>query len=184
MIRLSKREKTLVYITAGVVLSVVLLFWVILPLLDKWLDLSYRLATKEQELKEKLRLVADREKIEAEFSQFHSEIVDKSSGLEVELAPEDSLPLEVNRIIKSLGINLTNMRTVAKRPIEELPNYIEYTLPIDFECNLQTLGLFFEAIQKKLLYINNIRIMPKGRDTSILSVHVGISKLAAKESKE
>jgi hypothetical protein len=174
----TKRERILLYLTATVLIFAMVLYWLIFPIAEKWLDLSSRLQKQETELKKVSNLINRRTQIEQEFAIYQSQI--EMKGVTENKLPEDVLMLDANSVGNKLGI-VFSIRQVTKLKMKDLPGYEEYLLPVSFESDLSGLGAFLSEMHQRAIYIHRLVINRKsGVFNPLLSVDLTLAKIVAK----
>lgn len=174
----TKRERMLLYLTAAILVSAMVLYWILLPVAGKWLARSQQLQKKEADLKKIRSLVNHRVQIEQDFVRYQSQI--EMKGVTENKLPEDVLMLDANSVGNKLGIAFS-IRPVTKMKMKDLPGYEEYLLPITFEADLARLGEFLNEMHYRAIYIHRLVINRKSGVTNpVLSVDLTLAKIVAK----
>ena len=178
----TKRERTLFYVTMSVIGGALLLTWVILPGVDRWVTTSNKLSKKKVELREVNDLLKNEKKINEEFEKYQKGIQVKDP----QKRPEDVLLLQASEIQKETGIRFTRMDPVVIKKIPKMPGYQSYSLQAVFESDLITMSRFLESLQIRGLYIDYLQISPKSKapHNPTLQVTVRMAKVVSKEEEK
>ncbi|MFB3894788.1 MAG: hypothetical protein ACE14V_00645 [bacterium] len=174
----TKRERMLLYLTAAILVSAMVLYWILVPIAGKWFILSQQVQKKETDLKKIRGLVNRRAVIEQDFARYQSQI--EMKGVTENKLPEDVLMLDANSVGNNLGIAFS-IHPVTKMKMKDLPGYEEYLLPITFESDLARLGEFLNEMHYRAIYIHRLVINRKSGVTNpVLSVDLTLAKIVAK----
>ncbi len=172
LMKISKREKSILYF-AAIIMSLTLLDrLVIFPIRAKMVDLSGQIADRTVEIRQSKHIIKHKDRILKEAIKYKTLI--KSSKTEEE--EMTTLLKEVENLASKNSIYLVNMKPGG---LEESPTSKKYILNLNCEAQLEQMVQFMYEIEKskKLLSINKYKINPKSKDSSVARCRMSISKI-------
>lgn len=169
--QLSKRERTIFYVTVFFV-GIVLLDRVMLsPILSKIEGLDEMIQTQEAAIKQSLLIVTQEERIEGESSRY-SPYLSKPQAEKKEMT---MFLKEVETIAKETSIYLIDIKHAGK-DVDGLAT--RYFVKLNFEAQMeQTLHFFYKVAKfQKLVNLESYQIKPKSEGLSVVTCSASISK--------
>ena len=169
--RLSKRERTIFYVTVTIVSLVFLDRTMLSPILDKVSSLGEAIQAKEDAIEQSLLIVNQEERIEGESSLYTSFL---SQPQEEEKAITAFLK-EVEMLAKKSSIYLTDIKPSGK---EVDGDVVQYLVKLNFEAQMEEVFNFFYNVTnfERLIKIENYQIRPKTEGSSVIMCSISISK--------
>jgi len=169
--RLSKRERTIFYVTVGVVSLVLLDSVIISPILGRVSSLSEAIQTKEETIEQSLLIVTQEKRIDEEKDRY-SPFLSKPQPEEKVIT---AFLKEVETLAKKSSIYLTDIKPSGK---EVEGAVVHQFLRLNFEAQMEQVFNFFYNVTnfEQLIKIEDYQIRPKTEGSSIIICNISISK--------
>jgi len=169
--RLSKRERTIFYITVGIVSLVLLDRMVLSPILEKVSSLGETIREKEEEIEQSLLIVNQEKRIEGEgdlYASFLSKPQKEEKAITAFLK-------EVETLAKKSSIYLTEIKPSGKNVEGDV---VDYFVKLNFEAQMEQVFNFFYNVTNfdQLIKIEDYQIRPKTEGSSVIACSILISK--------
>ena len=163
----------MVLYAAAAFISLALLDRVMLgPVLSKMKSLDQQVSDKETAIKNKLRIVSQKDKIMKEIQKYETYSMEGKSQEE-----------EVTALLKEIEIFASKSSVylidVKPRGVKDGEYYKEYMIDLNCEAQMEQIIAFMYLIESspKIFNINDYVITPKSKESSILSCRMIISKI-------
>ena len=172
LIRLSKREKLILYLSAFFISLTLIDRLVIDPISSKIKSLDDEIAKKEQAIVQAGRIVSQKDKIESAKAAYGSFLAESGSGEEMAL-----LLKEIEAMANKSSVYLLDLKPAGLKEVDGLKKYL---IALNCEAQMEQLVDFMYAIESspRLLTIEKYNISQKARDSSIARCSISISKLS------
>ena len=169
--RLSKRERTILYVTVFVVGLVLLDRLILSPILSKIQELNETIILQEETIGQSLLIVMQEKRIEGESKQYISYL----SQPEAEEKEVMAFLKEVENIAKKSSVYLIDIKPAGK-DVDGVSTW--YFVKLNFEAQMEQVFKFFHNITnfEQMLKIKEYKISPKTAGTSVITCSVSISK--------
>jgi len=169
--RLSKRERTIFYLTVGIVSLVLIDRMILSPILDKVSSLGETIQEKEEAIEQSLLIVNQEKRIEGESDLYASFL----SKPQVEEKAITAFLKEVETIAKKSSIYLTDIKPSSK---EVEGAVVHYFVKLNFEAQMEQVFNFFYNVTNfdQLIKIEDYQIRPKTEGSSVIACSISISK--------
>jgi len=169
--RLSKRERTIFFLTVGIVSLVLLDRMILSPILDKVSNLGETIQEKEEAIEQSLLIVNQEKRIEGE-SDLYTSFLSKPQTEEKAIT---AFLKEVETLAKKSSIYLTDIKPAGK-DVEGA--VVLYFIKLNFEAQMEQVFNFFYNVTTfdRLLKIENYQIKPKTEGSSVITCSISISK--------
>ena len=169
--RLSKRERTIFYVTVTIISLVFLDRTMLSPILDKVSSLGEAIQAKEDAIEQSLLIVNQEERIEGEsglYASFLSKPQEEKKAITAFLK-------EVETLAKKSSIYLTDIKPSGK---EVDGDVVQYLVKLNFEAQMEEVFNFFYNVTnfERLIKIENYQIRPKTEGSSVIACSISISK--------
>ncbi|MFH1776422.1 MAG: GspMb/PilO family protein [Candidatus Omnitrophota bacterium] len=139
--KLSKTERIL-FITAGISLSILVLYYfVIAPLSKKTSMLNSRILLSEKKLKKFLRVLNNKDKISKEYDIYAPYLDVSSSNEEIQAKMLE----EIEYLAKTSGLYIIDMKP---QPVKKIAAYRKYIVAVQAEGELEALVTFLHRLYK------------------------------------
>lgn len=160
---LSKRERAILYITVGIICAVGLYSFAIEPGAKKWMEINGQILAKRVRFQKDLKLIAQRDEIQAHYARFASAIRKKGSD-EEELA---SLLSEIETLARESAVHITGIKP---RAVREMDFYTRYVVEVEAEALIDQLTDFLYNLSKssQLLKVERLELNAKSGETKVL----------------
>lgn len=170
--RLSKRERLILYVTACIILLMLLDRLVIYPIFSRMNELSREIKKKELDIRKNLRILAHKDSILEERKRYAS-FLTSSNSEEEEMT---SLLKEIEELASTTSINLVDMKPGGLKKEGSSERYI---INLNCEADMEKIVEFMYNIEnsKKLLSIEKYKINPKSKDSEIAKCSMTIFKI-------
>lgn len=172
MIQPSQREKLLI-ITTGIVLFVVLSFFVGKPLINAWKETSAQYDSKKQE-RELVRATLERQ---PELEKKYDELVKKSNTANRPAAVPDVLQT-LDQIAREAGVTV---RSQTPEPPRDKGGFTEVAVNYSMDATIETLVKFLYSVRtaQDLLDVTELKVTQNPANPSILRTDVRLVSLRA-----
>ena len=169
--KLSKKEKTGLFIAAAFVFFSILDRAVIAPINNGIKEVSHKIEANEKRLKEQLRYLNQKDTISREY-QGYANAVEKKLSEEEETAKMLS---EIEDLSKKSSVYLIDIKP---RPSRQTDFYKEYMVEIEVESGMESLMNFLHQLNAspQLLRAEKLRISLKEKDSSAVKASLLITK--------
>ena len=169
--RLSKRERTIFYVTVFVIGLVFLDRLILSPILSKIQELNETISLQEEAIGQGLLMVMQEKRIKGESRQYISYL----SQPETEEKEVTAFLKEVENIAKKSSVYLVDIKPAGKN-VDGVST--RYFVKLNFEAQMEQVFNFFHNITnfEQLLKIEEYKINPKTEGTSIITCSTSISK--------
>jgi len=169
--RLSKRERTIFFLTVGVVSLVLLDRMILSPILDKVSSLGETIQEKEEAIEQSLLIVNQEKRIKGEsdlYTSFLSEPQTEEKAITAFLK-------EIETLAKKSSIYLTDIKP-SRKNVEGAVVY--YFVKLNFEAQMEQVFNFFYNVTNfdQLIKIEDYQISPKTEGSSVIACSISISK--------
>ncbi|MFH1753589.1 MAG: hypothetical protein ABH875_05345 [Candidatus Omnitrophota bacterium] len=173
--RLSKREKTALYLAAFIISITLLDRMVIYPIFSKMEELTAEIEEKETGIKRSIHILTHKDRILAASVKYKT-LIKSSRSEEEEMT---SLLKEIETLASEHSIYLVNMKPGEAEDTKAAKKYI---LNLNCEAQLEQLIGFMYNIERseELLTIEKYKLGPKSKDSSVARCNMSISKIAIK----
>lgn len=170
---LSKREKTILYITVSIIVINLGYSFILRPLLERYKQLNQEVLSKRIMLDKTIRLLGQKDIIEKEFQKL-SPLVRLSGSVEEQMAKVLS---QIESIATKESITISNMRP---QPVQDKKFYKRFVIEIKCEADINRLFKFFYELESptSLLKIESLKLNPKATQSSVFEANILISKIA------
>lgn len=170
--RLSKREKSVLYITSIVISLTLLDRLLIYPIFSKMEELAEEIADKEAGIKKSLHILTHKDRILAASVKYRT-FIKRSKSEEEEMT---TLLKEIEMLASDNSIYLIDMKPGG---LEETETTKKYLLNLNCEAQMKQLVDFMYNVEMspKLLTIEKYKINPKSKDSSVARCSMSISKM-------
>lgn len=174
--KLSKRERTIFYLTSVIVGVVLLDRLVMSPILSKIYALNEMISTQEDSIEQSLLIVMQEKRIEGESEQY-TPYLSEPQGEEKEVT---AFLKEVENIAKKSSVYLVDIKPAGK-DVEGVST--RYFVKLNLEAQMEQVFTFFHNITNyaKLLKIESYNITPKTEGTSVVTCSASVSKTIISE---
>ena len=173
LLRLSKREKFVLY-TAVFIISLVFLDRLIIgPIFHRISSLEDEIRDKESNIKKNMRILSQKDKIIAESAKYASFFKEsKSEGEEITVTLK-----EVENLASKNSVYLIDMKPAG---IKKTGSYRKYEVNLSCEAQMEQLAQFMYDIENSpaLLTIEKYEIGPKSKESSVARCSMSISKIS------
>lgn len=172
MNKLAKREKTILYISFTIISLAVLDRLVISPILDKKKNLEEHITRQEEEIKKNLRIIIQRQRIEAEEKKYAT-FSPQSRSDEEEVA---SLLKEIESLASRSSVYIIDLKPSG---VQSSAAIKRYSVNLSCEAPMEQLISFMYAVENssKLLQIAAFNISPKSRQSSVNRCELLVHKI-------
>ncbi|MFQ5796859.1 MAG: type 4a pilus biogenesis protein PilO [Candidatus Bipolaricaulia bacterium] len=169
--KLSKREKTIVYVTAVIVFFGLVDRLVYYPIVNHFKELDQEILIQEKQLRTNWRHLAAQEAVRKAYSAFDGYALTAGSD-EEEVA---SLLNEIEGLARKTGLSLANVKP---KPLTKKEYWKQYPVEIEVETEWAPLIKFIHGLtsSKYLLRVKHLRLMPKGKRTTRIRGYLIINK--------
>lgn len=171
--RLSKREKIVFYASALFVSFALTDRLIISPILSKMKTLDEEMRGAESEIKNDLRILAHKDRISAESTQYRTFFEQPKTDDE-----------EMTSILKEVenAANQTSIYLIDLKPAEIAVSGMSKTYRVNLNCEAQMEQLvdFMYNIENsnKILTVEKYQINPKSKESSVVRCRMTITKVA------
>ena len=172
--RLSKRERTIFYVTVFVVGLILLDVLILSPILSKINELNEVIQLQEEAIELSLLIVTQEERIKKESKLYEVYLSEPQITEEEEI---NAFKREMNDIAKKSSVYLAGFSSASKDAGTE-GTLARYFIKFNFEAQMEQVLHFFHNItnHKQLLKIEAYDIKPKAEGISIVAGSMSISK--------
>jgi len=155
--RLSAQQRTLLYVTVGIVGLALLERFVYAPVGGRFDDLDQELVVKETQLRRNLKSLAAREGVLAAYSPYTAYASTVASDEET----IGGLLKEIEELARKSGLALLNVRP---KPATKTDLGKQYPVEVELETEMSPLIRFLHGLHgsKSLLRVNQLRLDLKG----------------------
>lgn len=170
---LSKREKTLFYLTVAVISLSLLFNFAFRPVATAWSRLNRQILDKEIKLKKNIRYLTQKNEIAGIF-QDYTGFMNKGRAPDEEEVT--ALLNEVERQARDAQIHINNIRP---KPTKLFNFYTKYILELSCEASIADCIKFIYNLQKsaQLVRVETLKLTSMGKDTPLLRVQMLITKV-------
>ena len=177
--KLSKKEKTLLFITLGLVSLMLLDAFVLGPILSRSSIMDAEIQAKEQTIKRNLRIISFRDSIEAEYAGYQS-YLDSADKVREEIIGDLLRKIEV--IAKKQSIGIINIQP---GDIIENPVFQEYKTSLECEgAFADVLGFMRDLEESEFLFkITRYSMTPKSKGGEVIVCQMDISRVFITEEE-
>ncbi len=175
---LSKRERKITVTTAIIVGACAIFNLFIYPTIIRWQRLGEEITKLNVDLYKMERNLQLRDRIESEYRKYERQILTTGSN-EEEIA---NLLREVETLSRHIGLY---MRSIRPFPIQDEGFYRKYTVQVEVEGEMRTIGKFLYSLQNspQLLKVERLQINARTA-TEMLRTNLLISRVSAGRKKE
>jgi Tfp pilus assembly protein PilO len=171
--RLQKREKTVLYVTAVVVVLLLLERLIILPIYANLKSLDKEIVDQEKTMRDDARIVGYKDRIRAENTKY-------SSFVNIPASEEEAMTVllkEIEGLASKSGVYLVDMKPGGVRG--EAANK-KYVINVTCEGKMEQITDFMYNIEStnKLLKVERYQINPKSKDSSTAQCSMSVSQVA------
>ena len=174
--KLSKRERTIFYVTIAIVGLGFMDKFILSPIFKKITHLTEVIDEQEKEIRQSMIIVSEEDRIEEETKIYKSYL---SASQTEEKAITEFLK-EVENIAKQSSVYLVDMKPTAK---SEDGASTKYFVRLNFEAQMEQVMNFFYYVSmfQQLIKIDEYQLRPKTEGSSIISCDLLISKAVVPE---
>ncbi|MFC1593923.1 type 4a pilus biogenesis protein PilO [Candidatus Omnitrophota bacterium] len=171
-LHLSKRERNAILVGIVFVLCIVLYTFVIEPLVTRFQDMRQKITVKELKVRKNLKILKNKDNIEAEYQKFADYMKQKTSD-EQEMA---TLLSDVESAAQKLDIRITDMKP---RKTKMVDFYKTLAVELEAEGQLEQITEFIHAVQNLpyLLSVDRLRLERRSARKQTLRSHLLIGKI-------
>lgn len=168
---LSKRQRTLLYVTVGVVCLASSEWFVYSPIVSRLHELDQEIVLKESQLRRNLRNLAAREGVLKAYSPYTAYASTAASDEE----KIGGLLKEIEGLARKSGLALVNVRP---KPATKIDVGKQYSVEIESETDMGPLIRFIHGLHgsKYLLRVTQLRLAPKGGRSPQVKVYLLINE--------
>ncbi len=181
--KLSKREKLILYLCIIVIIGSVLYVYVIEPGIDNIHNLNVKLALKQQELEKDEKLLKEKDKIEAEYKEFYKGLTNEGN-INEKLA---NISISLESLAKKSGIKqLTNIMPLSlENEVQENGMYQQIRVQLGLESSLKALIIYiYEILNSPQLFgIQKLQIIPDNENPSVLRSQIIVTSVFINKEK-
>jgi Tfp pilus assembly protein PilO len=168
---LSRRERTLLYFTLGIIGFSLILNFIFLPLINEFGDLNKEITLCQLNLKKSLRLLSRKQKIQQDYTQI-------SSLTQLEAGEEEVITLvlaQLENLASQAGLRIVDVRPQASR---DLGRYKEVVVELKQEGKIEGFSRFIYDLEHPpyLLRIKKLQLNSKAT-AGILEGRLLVSKI-------
>lgn len=169
--KLSKREKTVLYVAAIALSLTVLDRLIISPVLSKLRSLDKEIREKQSLIKRSLHILAQKDRILAESAKYDS-FLKASPGEEI-----TSVLKEIENLANKNSVYLIDMKPAGSKAGS---GYNKYFISLSCEAQMEQIVGFIYDIENsnRLLALERYQFNPKSRESSVVQASLSISKIA------
>lgn len=179
MDKLSKKERTLLFVTVGFVSLALLDAFVLGPILSRSHIMDAEIQAKEETIKRNLRIISFRDSIESEYKGYQSYLDSSDKGRE-EIIGDLLKKIEV--IAKDHKIGIINIQP---GDMVENPVFQEYKTSLECEGAFADILAFMKDLEVSefLFKITKYSMIPKSKGGEVLTCTMDISRVFITEEK-
>ena len=172
--KLSKRERAVFYSAVFVVLLLLLDRSIIYPVYSKIKSLNTQIKDKEIGIVKDMRILAQKERIEAEAKKYAS----YASQTEAEEEAMTAFLKEIEELANKSSLYVVDMKPQGVK--EEKNKSIKYMITLSCEGQMEQVMNFMYNVENSnsLLTVERYQMGPKTRESSIAQSSMSISKIA------
>jgi len=169
--RLSKRQRTLLYVTVGIVALALVERFVGAPLGGRLYELDQEIELKENQLQRNLKTLAGRQAVLDAYAPYAAYV--STTGSEEETI--GGLLKEIEELARKSGLALLNVRP---KPATTIDAGKRYPVEVELETDMGPLIRFIHGLHgsKYPLRVNQLRLDTKGGRSSQVKVYLLINK--------
>ncbi len=171
---ITKREKILGMISAGVIFGALAYNFVIEPLAKRWNVMEKDIRGKEALLRKHNRILRNKEIIE----KLHSEYMEYFATKMLTQEEESAIVLsDIEKMARTANVRITNIKPLA---IKSHENYNKYTFRITTESPMSALSKFIYDFQssQQLLKLERMVLRAKERKRNVIKAILHITKIS------
>ncbi|MFC1704072.1 type 4a pilus biogenesis protein PilO [Candidatus Omnitrophota bacterium] len=171
-LHLSKRERNIVLIGSTFAIVVLLFNFVVAPMVSRFQELHQQIAAKEVKIKKNMKILKDKDRIEAEYEEYIGYMKQKTSD-EQEMA---SLLSEVESAAQALEIRITDMKP---RKVKTVEFYKGLAVELEAEGPLKQITEFIYTIQSPphMLQVERVRLERRSARKPELKTNMLITRI-------
>lgn len=176
VMRLSKREKQLMYAAVGIVLIFGMDRLIVQPIHTRIISLNQEIIDKEAAVKKNIRILALKDRIVAESLK----LAPMLNKIEFDEREVSSLLKELENYANESGVDLINIKPQGSL---ELGQWDTYQISLNCEGEMDRVVEFMYKIENSntLFLIKRYQITPKQRNSSVASCSMKIYKIVGKK---
>lgn len=169
--KLSKRQRTLLYVTAAIVGVALLERLVYSPVGDRLNELDQEILAKETQLRRNLKNVAAGDEVRKAYLPYMAYASPAGSDEET----IGGVLKEIEELARKSGLALGNVRP---KPATKIDVGKQYPVEVELETEMSRLIKFIHGLHasKQLLRVNQLRLDPKGGRGPQVKVYLLINK--------
>ncbi len=176
LVNLSKREKSLICVVAGVIFLSLLYNFVYKVLFAEWKRFDYEISDKEITLKRNLRYIQQRDSVNNVYLKYDKYIQQK----DLEVSDEEEMAAllnEVEKIAQETSVHITNIKP---SPAKKLLFYKKYSLEMNCRAAMEKYIEFIYSLHQsvQLIRVERLKIAPQGKNASLLKARMLITKVS------
>jgi len=177
--KLSKRERGILYGAVLFVSFVILDNTIVKPIAEKLHTLSQEIISREAGIKKSIRILAQKNRIEAETEKYRDFL---SSSLSVEEGMTLLLK-EIEGLANSASVYLVDVKPST---IQDEGLSRRFKVTVNFEAQMEQTSSFMHSLEvsEKFLTVESYQLSPKSKDSSIAKCNMLISKLIIIENED
>lgn len=172
--KLNKRERTLLFVTIGVVL-VVLNYWLVVPLARNWRSVRGDLVNREAALLQVRETIGMGPQWQAELDKLRGQFSQKA----VHFDDTTDVLKKLEEVGQQAGVSFTARRPL---PPENKGDYSVLPVTCTIEANIESLVKFLFNIQTAagFMSVEQLQVTPRQDNSSILRCEVQVRALSGK----
>ena len=173
--RLSKREKTILYVSAFFVSLTLIDRLIVSPIYAKITSLSSEIKEKEAGIKRNMHVLVQKDRILKEAEKYASYIeILQSSDEDV-----TSLLKDVERLANEASVYLIDIKPAG---LKEEEGYSKLLVKLNCEASMEQIAGFMYSVESsdRLLTVESYKIGPKGKGSDIARCNMSISRRVKK----
>ena len=157
LMRLSARERWMLYLAAIAILGIVAYLLVLEPAWLNWKNLNKSIYDKERALLKNIKIMAQKDLIDEYYDKYAQSLKMKGS-VEEETAVILS---EIENIGRSSNVQIIDIKP---HRVQDMEFYKEYFIELEAEGNITNLSKFIYELQnsKQILKVRHLRLNAKG----------------------
>jgi len=170
--RLSKREKSFLWLAIIAVVCIALYILVLEPTWNKWQQLNKTIDVTERKLLKNLKIMGQKEIIDELYDKYAQSLRMKGS-VEEETAVILS---EIENIARQSNVIITDIKP---QSVKDMDFYKEYYVEMEAEGNIASLAKFIYELQnsKQILKVRHLRLNAKETRGDTLKGYMVVTKI-------
>ncbi|UCB57597.1 MAG: type 4a pilus biogenesis protein PilO [Candidatus Omnitrophota bacterium] len=178
-LKLSKRERLILYITAIGIIAVFFDKIVLRQVMSRLNSLNKEIFMQEKILERSLYISSQEEPIAEEYKKYAEDLKQAASDEE----EKSKLLSEIGELARKASVFLADIKPA---PVKKIGVYKQYTVEIEVESKISFLTDFIYQLEKspRLLRVRDFRLTPKKKGSSTLMARMTITQVLIAGEKE